>query len=130
MIATTFRESGSMPLSVMPYLHPREIDGVLDAIDDGDLVAIVDSREHIHTPEIVALARPELADEIVRRDTEVITELREALKQARKELTSTRDIVREVFAEKEPGDHVWRIESALDDVKSELESATDYAEEL
>jgi uncharacterized protein YfcZ (UPF0381/DUF406 family) len=114
--------------TILPYLHPREIDSTLDAIADGDLVAVADPREGA----IIALATPEIAKAITNRPDvkDVVNELLSELREARRELDNLRQIAREVLAEKEPTDWDWKIEDAADDVQKALDGATDHAEDL
>jgi uncharacterized protein YfcZ (UPF0381/DUF406 family) len=131
-IRTTYgqmiRASGSDGPAILPYLHPREIDSTLDAIADGDLVAVADPREGT----IVALATPEIAGTITNRpDVEDrVNDLLSELREARRELDNLRQIAREVLAEKEPADWDWKLEEAADDVQKALDGATDHAESL
>jgi hypothetical protein len=131
-IRTTFqamiRANGADGPTILPYLHPREIDSTLDAIDDGGLVAVADPREGA----IIALATPEIAQTIVDRpDVEDrVNELLFELREARRELSNLRQIAREVLAEKEPSDWGWKIDDAADDVQKALDGATDHAEDL
>lgn len=130
MIASTLRCFGSSTrMTVAPYLHSREIDGIIDAIDTGELVAIV-SEDSTHVSEIVALATPDLADEIVKRDNEVVKELQLALADASKELEALKTIIGEVFAEDTPADHRWKLDEAARDVREELDNADLIAEQM
>jgi hypothetical protein len=131
MIPTTYSESGSRKLATIPYLHPREVEAAHVALDAGELVAVAKSETGaIGYGTIVALARPDLADDLVNRDADLVNDLRYELTEARRELANLRTIVGEVFAEKEPSDHVWKLEDAVDDVDRALDSAVDIAEEM
>lgn len=124
---TMIRANGSDGPVILDYLHPREIDSTLDAIDDGGLVAVADPREGA----IIALATPEIAQTIVDRpDADRVAELLAELREARRELSNLRQIAREVLAEKEPSDWGWKIDDAADDVQKALDGATDHAESL
>jgi hypothetical protein len=125
-IPTTFQPMAysSRDRDVMPYLHPREIDSVLDALDDGRLVAVTDSGE------IVAVATPDLADEIVKRDDSTVKMLRHELKTALKELSSLATIIGEVMAESRPQDFDYRLHDAAEDVRRALSGAIDASEDL
>src|SRR4051812_7495573 len=122
---------GHRDVQVIPYLHPREVDYILDAIDAGDLVAIADSAGC--TPgggSIVVLAEPVMAEKIAKRDDENLEALRDALARAERELSSLVTIIGEVFAENEPGDYRWRVQDAAHDVRKELGDAVAVAEEM
>lgn len=122
MIASTFQSVTAADRTILPYLHPREIDNVLDAIDSGELRAVVDEQGAI-----IALAQSDVADTIAAQDgtDEVIQDVRHALDEATRELNSLREIVREVMVEKHPPDHDYRIENAADDVQSAIAQASD-----
>jgi hypothetical protein len=66
MTRTTFSTATSPQLAPLPYLHSREIDGLLDDIDSGALIALcANPTGGIGAGEIVALATPEIAEAIV-----------------------------------------------------------------
>jgi len=129
-VATTYNESGSRPFATVPYLHPREVDGILDAIDSGELIAVAESSTTPGYSTIVALAREDLAESLTKRDDDAIKELQKALQDTRKELQSLRTIIGEVFAEKEPADWRFKLDDAADDVRKALDDADFYAREL
>jgi hypothetical protein len=127
MIRSTYLSSSLNSSSVrerMPYLHERELDNILNALADGRLVAIAQDGE------IIAAATPEVADELTKRDNEVIDELLKRLGNADKELRSLRQIMREVLAESEPSDFSYRVDDAIDDVERELDRAIGIAEDM
>jgi antitoxin (DNA-binding transcriptional repressor) of toxin-antitoxin stability system len=130
MIRTTFEQSGSQSLVAMPYLREREIDGILDAIDSGELIAVADMGDAIASSTIAALARPDVADALTKRGDEAIKQLIEDLQEARREVRSLTDIIGEVFAEDAPSDHAWKIEEAARDVSTQIEYAIDTTETM
>jgi len=129
-IATTYIESGSRPLATVPYLHPREVDGILDAIDSGELIAVSESSTTPGYSTIVALAREDIADSLANRDDAAIKQLKRDLANALREIKSLEEIIGEVFAENEPSDWSWRLEHAALDVRERIEAAIDNAEEM
>jgi hypothetical protein len=125
-VASTYQvpNRGKAGPTILPYLHPREIDNVLDAIDDGRLAAVAQDGE------ILAVATPAAAEMIVRGNQDTVEELLYGLREATREIDNLRTIVREVMAEKDPAEHAYRIEEAIDDVDKAVNGATDYAENL
>jgi predicted RNA-binding protein len=122
-IASTYWDTDTIP-AILPYLQPREIDNVLDAIDDGRLAAVAQDGE------ILAVATPAAAEMIVRSNQDAVEDLLAELREAIRELGNLRTIVGEVMVEKDPAEHVYRIEEAIDDVSKAINGATDYAENL
>jgi hypothetical protein len=115
----------------LPYLTDRELDGIVDAICDGELVAVADiSGQGQRTGQIVAVAVPELADELTNRDPFGVKTMREHLRKTLHELESLRTIIGEVMAEKCPRDFRYRLDDAEADVQRALDSAIDASEDL
>jgi hypothetical protein len=126
-VRTTYLPSSVRPddVTILPYLTEHEMNGVLDALCDGRLVAVA------RDGEIVATAVLEQAERLCEYDDQdlgdyIIAELAEASR----ELESLREVVREVLAEGVPADFDYRIESAIDDVEKAILHATDHAEDL
>jgi hypothetical protein len=119
-------------LSTMPHLTPREVDSITAAIGFGDWVGIL-AEEGPTMPgcgEVVAIAAPEFAEKLTRRDDETIRELKDELERASEELASLTTIIGEVFAEKEPSDWRWKLDDAAYDVKRQLDYALDSVDAL
>jgi hypothetical protein len=111
---------------VLPYLTDREVDGIVDAICDGRLVAVADTVEK----GITAVASPEVADLLVKHDDDAAGELLEELREANRELDNLRQIMREVLAEKDPSDFEYRLDDAIDDVRKGIDGALTIAEDM
>lgn len=110
--------------AILPYLQPREVDTVLDAIGDQRLVPVA------RDGEIIALAVPEVADRIVADgDRATADQLYSRLRETADELASLRATIGEVFAEKEPADFAYRLHDAGDDVQRALDAAIDTSED-
>jgi NAD-dependent DNA ligase len=110
--------------AILPYLQPREIDAVLDAIDDQRLVPVA------RNGEIIALAVPDVADSIANSDPSLPKQLRTQLQMAQHKLESLRTIIGEVMAEEVPQDFDYRLLDTADDVCGALGAAIDISEDL
>lgn len=133
MIRTTYPPSHtSNGLRVMSALTERERADIAAALETGELVGILSAPANCYTgAEIVAAITPELADRLIgAQRTDVVDELRDNLAEAREELRNARQIVREVMAEKQPGDFLDRIMHAMDDVHQPLDLVAKNVEEL
>jgi hypothetical protein len=119
---------------VLPYVTDRELDGIMDAVCDGRLVAVAQSAAPDGSVQaqraIVAVAAPELADELAARDADALDTLRAELKDATRELRSLRDIIGEVFREERPQDFDYRLHDAAEDVQRAFDRALDASEDL
>lgn len=141
-VATTYVPSNhascARELAVLPSLREREFDGVCDALADGQLVALVlsGSEHEVCFSEIVGALTPEYADALVSLTEEKPARDKRAeklgteLQSLRAELTTLREIVREVMAEKCPQDFTHRIGGCVDDAEGILKDAIEMAEEL
>jgi hypothetical protein len=127
-ILTTFMETSYMGAesrsTILPYVTERELDQVWDATADGRLIAVA------RDGEVIAVAVPEVAEQLTSHDPDVAGELLAELREARRELRSALDIARETMAERNPGEYLYRVENALDDVRTGLDNAIAQAEEL
>lgn len=134
-IRTTFSDAGhhrGARTRTIPYLQPREVAGIMSAVESGALVAVASETVAgaIGAGEIVAVATPEIAERLTARDPDLAGELLSELREAARELRNLRTIAGEVMAEREPAEFLYRIENAADDVKKAIDNAIDYAEDL
>lgn len=114
----------SATIQTIPYLTTRERDGIIDALDAGELVGVVDADANA----IVAVATPQLADQLEHRDDDALKCLDRELAIALSEIQSLTDIIGEVLAEKEPSDYRYRLEDAAYDVRKAIAGAIDVTE--
>jgi hypothetical protein len=117
-------------LETLSRLQDREIASIVEAVTDGRLVGVVDHK----AGEIVGALMPEYADQLC-ADTndnrfDASSYLAQNLMELQNELVTLRQIVKEVMAEKEPGDFQYRIDDCIYDAESFLESANSVVEEM
>jgi hypothetical protein len=128
VIATTFVSPYQSGLHELPRMTERERDALVAAIDAGELVPVVDLQPQDGAA-IVAVIAPEYAERFC-ADPDDGAILANRLAELRDELSTLSQIVREVMAEKSPGDFRDRIENCIDDAREILSHAESAAEEL
>lgn len=127
---TTIRTTFVTPLpraglETLSRLQDREITSIVEAVTDGRLVGIVDQK----AGEIVGALTPEYADQLCKSiDNDVLEGLTKHLHDLERELSTLRQIVKEVMAEKEPGDFKYRIDDCIYDAEEILARADAFVE--
>jgi hypothetical protein len=132
MIATSYFPSFSAGggLQPLPRATEREREGIIAALDTGELVPVIDSQP-LDGTSIVAAVAPEYVDRFcAESDDGVRAELDNRLAELRDELDTLRVIIGEVMAEKKPGDFRYRLLDCLDDAVNLLTRAQSATEDL
>jgi hypothetical protein len=127
---STFLSPYQSGLHELPRMTERERGAVVAAIDAGELVPVVDLQPNVGSS-IVAVMAPEHVDRFCAEpDDGARATMANRLAEMRDELSTLSQIVREVMAEKVPGDFRDRIENCIDDARELLSHAENAAEEL
>jgi phosphate uptake regulator len=130
-IGTSYQRPDYSPsgLQVLSRLTDRERDAIVAALDTGELVPIVDVQPREGSA-IVGALTPDHAEAFANSDPDMAGEIMAELKEARRELDSLREIIRETLRERDPIDYESRLMLAVDDVETAIENARDRAEEI
>jgi hypothetical protein len=130
VIASSFLPTYGGGLFALERLTDRERERVVAAIDNGELVPIIDVQPQEHTSIVGVIAAEHVERFCAEPDDGARATMANRLAELRDELSTLSQIVREVMAEKSPGDFRDRIENCIDDARELLSRAENAAEEI